>query len=407
MAKWSLFSGCFKANLCHIKIEEMSKKPFHYELKNQASGAAEILLYGYIGTWDEFDYQRFQALFRDAVKSNKELTVRMHCGGGSVFEGLAIYDLLRASESTNTIIIEGMAASMGFVIALAGDVILINENAFGMAHAVKGGVYGTEQDMLNYVDLMVNCKERLRGIFKERTTADDETINEWLESGKDFWLSSERCKELGIVDEILKPTKQRKGQDQDAENITNKTPEEAFDCFNIYTELPQENIINQHTEMKKEAIFAALTAAGLAGALTASSSDNDFENHLKEILNKAKKTDSLENKLKEFKESQAEALVSNALKAGKITNAEKDEFKKDAIENYALVAKSLERMSGKPDPNGNLQREKNSVDGQHELLNGREKWTFAEWQEKDPKGLMKLQEESNEDFEKLFNAEFN
>lgn len=387
----------------------MSKKPFHYELKNQASGNAEILLYGYIGRWDEFDYARFQEVFRNVLKSNKELTVRVHCGGGSVFEGLAIYDLIRASDCEVTIIIEGMAASMGFVIALAGDIILINENAFGMAHAVKGGVYGTEKEMLNYIDLMVNCKERLRSIFKERTKADDETINEWLESGKDFWLSSEKCLEIGIVDEILKPTKQRKDQDQDTENITNKSPEEAFECFNVFPELPQnENNINQNTEMKKEAIFAALTAAGLAGALTASSSDNDFENQLKEILNKAKKTDSLENELKEFKEKQADVLISNALKAGKITNAEKEEFRNDAIQNYALVAKSLDRMSGKPDPNGNLERSKpENRDAGHELLNGREKWNFNEWQEKDPKGLEKLKDEAPEEFEKLFNAEFN
>ena len=47
------------------------------------------------------------------------------------------------------------------------------------------------------------------------------------------------------------------------------------------------------------------------------------------------------------------------------------------------------------------------VDGdKHELLNGREKWTFSDWQEKDPKGLERLNEEAKEEFEKLFNAEF-
>ncbi|MDN4015308.1 hypothetical protein QX233_22930, partial [Chryseobacterium gambrini] len=71
----------------------MSKKPFHYELKNQVSGSAEIRMYGYIGKYDEFDYKRFQQVFRDALQNNSDLTIRMHCGGGSVYEGLAIYDL--------------------------------------------------------------------------------------------------------------------------------------------------------------------------------------------------------------------------------------------------------------------------------------------------------------------------
>jgi hypothetical protein len=154
--------------------------------------------------------------------------------------------------------------------------------------------------------------------------------------------------------------------------------------------------------MKKEAIFAALAAAGLAGKLTASSSDKEFEQHLEELFGKAKRTDTLENELKEFKETQAEALISAALKSGKITNAEKDEWIKDATQNYALVAKSLERMSGKPDPNAGLERQKPVLDGdRHELFNGREKWTFSDWQEKDPKGLERLNEEAQEEFEKI------
>ena len=108
----------------------MSKKPFHYELRNEASGEAEILLYGYIGKWEEFDYPRFQNLFRTALQNNKNLTIRVHCGGGSVFEGLAIYDSIRSSDSHVKIHVEGIAGSMGGVIGLAGDEIVINENAF-------------------------------------------------------------------------------------------------------------------------------------------------------------------------------------------------------------------------------------------------------------------------------------
>lgn len=153
--------------------------------------------------------------------------------------------------------------------------------------------------------------------------------------------------------------------------------------------------------------MAVLSAAGLAGTLLASSSDKDFENHLETLIRKAQRTDTLENELKEFKQSQAEVLISAALKAGKITAAEKDEWRNDAIKNYTLVAKSLERMAGKPDPNGQLVRQKPIVDhDRHELLNGREKWSFSDWQEKDPKGLERLNEEAEEEFEKLFNAEF-
>ncbi|GEN71584.1 head maturation protease, ClpP-related [Chryseobacterium lathyri] len=384
----------------------MSKKPFHYELKNQVSGGSEIRMYGYIGKYDEFDYKRFQQVFRDALTAHNDLTIRMHCGGGSVYEGLAIYDLILNSEGHTKVIVEGMAASMGGVIALAGDEIEMNENAFFMMHAVTSGCFGNKNDFKNGIQQIENCEDRLGKIFGERTKADEETIKNWFDSGQDHWLSSDKCLELGICDKVIKSTKKRKNQ-EDAENIQNKTPEEVFDYFNLYPDPAFNNTINQHTEMKKEAIFAALAAAGLAGTLTALSSDKEFELHLQDVLGKAKKAESLENELKEFRETQAEVLISSALKSGKITSAEKDEWKKDAAENYALVAKSLERMSGKPDPNAALERQKPVVDkDRHELLNGREKWSFSDWQEKDPKGLERLNEEAKEEFEKLFNAEF-
>ena len=64
-------------------------------------------------------------------------------------------------------------------------------------HAVSGGTWGNKQDLLNYVDTMTSCEDRLRKIFTERTNATPETIEEWLNSGKDFWLTSDVCKELG------------------------------------------------------------------------------------------------------------------------------------------------------------------------------------------------------------------
>lgn len=383
----------------------MSKKPFHYELRNQASGIAEIQMYGYIGKYDEFDYKRFQQVFRDALTGSSDLTIRMHCGGGSVYEGLAIYDLIRNAESHTKIIVEGMAGSMGGVIALAGDEIEMNENAFFMMHAVTAGCFGNKNDFKNGLQQIENCEQRLGKIFSERTKADPETIKNWFDSGQDHWLDSGKCLELGVCDSVIKPAKKRKNQE--AENMINKTPEEAFESFNLLPEPLQQNNNNQHTEMKKETILAALSAVGLAGTLSASSSDKDIEKHLEDVFGKAGKTDSLENELREFKKSQAEVLISAALKAGKITATEKEEWKNDAIKNYTLVAKSLERISGKPDPNSQLERQKVIVDtGKHELLNGREKWSFSDWQEKDPKGLERLNEEAEEEFEKLFNAEY-
>lgn len=229
----------------------MSKKPFHYELRNQASGGSEIRLYGYIGKYDEFDYKRFQQVFRDALESSGDLTIRMHCGGGSVYEGLAIYDLILGAQGHTKVIVEGMAASMGGVIALAADEIEMNENAFFMMHAVTAGCFGNKNDFKNGIQQIESCEERLGKIFQERTKADPETIKNWFDSGQDHWLDSGKCMELGICDSVIKPSKKRKNQQQ-TENIINKTPEEAFESFTLPEEPSEEqNNNNQHTDMKK------------------------------------------------------------------------------------------------------------------------------------------------------------
>ncbi len=118
----------------------MAKKQFTYSLENTTKGSAEIQIYGYIGKWDEVDYPRFQKVFRDTLATQKEVTIRIHSGGGSVYEGLAIYDLIRSSEANVTVIVEGMAASMASIIALAGDTVQMNETAFFILHAVTDGV---------------------------------------------------------------------------------------------------------------------------------------------------------------------------------------------------------------------------------------------------------------------------
>ena len=102
------------------------------------NNTAEIRMYGYIGEWDEIQYMSFQNEFRTLVEQYTEITLRVNSGGGSVYEGFAIYDLLRNSKANITVIVEGIAASMASIISLAGDTIKMTENARFMFHRVKG-----------------------------------------------------------------------------------------------------------------------------------------------------------------------------------------------------------------------------------------------------------------------------
>lgn len=384
----------------------MKKYPFTYELKNATTGTAEIQIYGYIGKWDEVDYPRFQKIFRDTLASNKQVTLRIHSGGGSVYEGLAIYDLIRSSETQVTVIVEGMAASMASIIALAGDTIQMTENAFFMMHAVSGGCWGNKNDLQNYIDQLEGCEQRLKNIYKERTNADQATINNWLDSGQDHWLDSDKCLELSICDEVIKPTKTRH---LDKQNVYNKTPEQAWQSIAAcLSETPITSKIIDET-MKKESLFLMLATFGLAGTLTATSGDEDFQKHLETVLGKAKKADELQAQISALRVQEVEkvkAQIAQAVAAGKIPGSEKAQWEKDAEANPEMVARVLGKLPDMPNPNAALRRENKSVDASHELLKGRESWTFSQWQEKDPEGLMKLEKEAKDEFDKLFNQEY-
>jgi len=110
-------------------MPDISEK-FRFDIRNQNDNDSEICIYGYIGRWDEVDYKGFRNSFQQILSKNKDVTIRIHSGGGSVYEGLAIYDLMRSSDSNITVIVEGMAASMASIIALGGDIIKMTENAF-------------------------------------------------------------------------------------------------------------------------------------------------------------------------------------------------------------------------------------------------------------------------------------
>lgn len=367
---------------------------FTCEVVNQADNNAEIHIYGYIGKYEDIDYKGFQNIFRQTLSKNKEVIIRIHSGGGSVYEGLAIYDLMRSSDSHITTIVEGMAASMASVIALGGDEIQMTENAFFMMHAPSGGAWGDKATVKSMADQLEQCENRLFSIYKERTKAEDSEITSWFTPNQDTWLDAENCGRLAICDQIIKPVKKRQFETTDMEA---KTEEDLFAAY--AGELPK----NKQNKNMNEEIINLLKQAGISLKAT---SEAGIIQELSIVAEKANKADEVSAKLQGITETNAKNLVENALKAGKITAAEKEEWLQDAKDNYELTAKALDRMAGKPSFDG-VKKPPREPEANHELLKGREGWTLDDWREKDPKGLTRMENEAPEELEKLYNQKFN
>ncbi|WP_226647158.1 head maturation protease, ClpP-related [Microbulbifer variabilis] len=110
----------------------MTKKSWYSITAAANNGEADIFLYDFIGGWG----MTAKDFARDlkALGNVSKINLHINCPGGDVFDGTAIYNLLKDHKAEVETWIEGIAASMGSVIALAGDTVHIAENAYYMVH---------------------------------------------------------------------------------------------------------------------------------------------------------------------------------------------------------------------------------------------------------------------------------
>ena len=172
-----------------------------YDFQNKAE-VVEISIYDEIG-----DYGTSAKQFIDDLKSvgSKDITIRMNSVGGSVFDGLAIYNVLRSHQGYVKEKIEGLSASIASIIALAGDDIEMAENGFFMIHNPFGKSMGGADDMRKTADLLDKIKQELINIYANKTQLSEETISSMMD--EETWLTSQEAKEMGFIDGITEPIK--------------------------------------------------------------------------------------------------------------------------------------------------------------------------------------------------------
>jgi ATP-dependent Clp endopeptidase proteolytic subunit ClpP len=166
-----------------------------FDIQAKANDEAEVYLYDEIGGWGVTAKS-----FIDAVRATgaKRINLRINSPGGSVFDGLAIYNFLRGQDVT--VQIDGLAASISSIIALAGKTVRIAGNGFFMIHNPWGGAVGEADEMRQTADLLDKIRDSLVGTYAAKTGKDHETIKEWINS--ETWFSAAEAKEAGFVDEV-------------------------------------------------------------------------------------------------------------------------------------------------------------------------------------------------------------
>lgn len=172
-----------------------------FEVKNQTNASAELYFYGDIvgddfERWSEEDV--CPSIVVSALKecTGKDLNVYINSGGGSVFAGIAIYNLLKRHNGKKTVYVDGLAASIASIIAMAGDEIIMPGNAYLMIHKPSCGSWGDTADGLRKLaDLLDDMEETIIKIYESKLAAgaDIETIRQMVKA--ETWLTGEQAKE--------------------------------------------------------------------------------------------------------------------------------------------------------------------------------------------------------------------
>ncbi len=165
-------------------------------------GHAEILIYGEIGLDWFGDGISAEALVKDLAELDvATLDVRINSVGGQVFEGLAIYNALDRHPAKVTTHIDGMAASIASIVALAGDTVRIAENAFMMIHNAHGFQVGNAADMRKMADILEKLDGSLVETYVAKTGKSSKVIGGMMDA--ETWFNAAEALEEGFVDEVV------------------------------------------------------------------------------------------------------------------------------------------------------------------------------------------------------------
>jgi ATP-dependent protease ClpP protease subunit len=166
------------------------------------SDKAEIWIYEEIGedfwTGGGITAKSFQKELSD-IKAG-QIDLHINSPGGLVFDGIAIYNLLKNHPANVTTYIDGLAASIASVIALAGNKVIMAENALFMIHKAAGMVVGNSDDMRDFADKLDKVNGSIATTYTSKTKKDEKEINDLMAA--ETWFGADEALEMGFIDEI-------------------------------------------------------------------------------------------------------------------------------------------------------------------------------------------------------------
>jgi len=164
---------------------------------------AEVLIYDEIGAYGVSAKGFLTELA--ALPEGAAIDLRLNSPGGSVFDAVAIYNALKRHEGTVTVWIDGIAASAASYIAMAGDEIVMPENAFLMIHDPSGLVMGTAADMRDMAETLDKIAASMTRGYAQRSGRPEEEIAALLAA--ETWFDAAEALAAGLATRLSAPVR--------------------------------------------------------------------------------------------------------------------------------------------------------------------------------------------------------
>lgn len=165
----------------------------------------EVYLYGDIGGGlfgDGITAKMLVDSLKDLKsKGAKDLCIFINSGGGSVFDGMAMYSAIKRWEGKKTVCVDGLAASAASVVAMAADTIKMSDAAMMMVHEPSGIAVGTMKEMEDTKSRLEKIRDSMVAVYVGRTGKDEATIKQMM--ADETWMTATEAIDQGFADELF------------------------------------------------------------------------------------------------------------------------------------------------------------------------------------------------------------
>jgi len=230
-----------------------------YRIENKAADEATIYVYDEISSWGISANQFVKDL--GEVKAGK-INLRINSPGGNVFDGVTIYNALKEHPAQVNVKVDGLAASIASIIAMAGDTIHMAKNAMFMVHKAWSLEMGNADAMHKMGDVLDKIDSMLVKTYADRTGKSQRAIKQMMTD--ETWMSAEEAKAAGFADTIGDPEEAKAAFDL---SRFAKVPSEVLDRFaakhSEHTERDIETLLRDAgvSRTQAKAAVAAIKAA--------------------------------------------------------------------------------------------------------------------------------------------------